>query len=127
MALGAVEIARIKSPTVMIYIRTRLNYMDTHKPIAKQIRWRLTEGCLLLQFVYSSIPRCTKQLRNSAHMISPPRLFLFSACNIENVGVAWGQGYKFSAARLSCMILDILEQAGFSPEILRGGKIVISL
>ena len=55
-------------------------------------RWRLLTARVRVQF-YTC---CTKRLHNSAHMISPPRLSLFSACNIENMGVARGQGYVIS-------------------------------
>ncbi len=60
---------------------------------------------------------CTKQLHNRAHMISPPRPSLSRslACNIEEVGVAWGRGYTQCIIRLSTRSI-----LAASPGLLRG-------
>jgi hypothetical protein len=48
---------------------------------------------------------CTKRLRNRTHVISPTRPSLSFACNIEEVGVAWGRGYANTAAKSTVSIL----------------------
>ena len=55
--------------------------------------------------MYGSIPCCTKRLHNSVHVISPPRLSLFSACNIEKLvkGLGMRLLYGIASVKKRCL------------------------